>query len=200
MELETIKRVLLRAFVRVGYWPSLLAGRLMYKLGVWQQWDAIDEHVILGAIPVWGDLKRLRALGVIAVINLCEEFPGEPQKLTALGMTQLHLPTLDYHCPSLENIYKALDFIRSRSTAESASCESPAAAAAPRLRGKVYIHCKAGRGRSAAVALCYLMVSRGLTAADAARRLKQLRPAVRRHIDQDATIRAFDASCVNRVP
>ncbi len=187
MELTRIKRVLLRAFVRAGYWPSLLAGRLMYRLGLWRQWDVIDEHVILGAIPVWGDLKRLRALGVTAVINLCEEFPGEPEKLAAMGMTQLHLPTLDYHCPSLEDIGKALEFIRSQSAAE------PPGDAAPRPRGMVYLHCKAGRGRSAAVALCHLMTSRGLSAADAARLLKQLRPAVRRGLPEYVAVQAFEA-------
>lgn len=187
MALQGIKRLLIRAFVRVGYWPSLLAGRLMYKLGLWRQWDAIDEYVILGAIPVGGDLNRLRALGVTAIINLCEEFPGERQKLAALGMTQLHLPTLDYHCPSLDDINKALDFIR---THTGSGGKRPAAA---NPFERIYIHCKAGRGRSAAVALCYLMASRGLTAADAAKLLKQLRPAVRRRIHEQGPIRAFEA-------
>lgn len=187
MTLQSIKRLLLRALVRVGYWPSLLAGRLMYRLGLWRQWDAIDEHVILGAIPVRGDLERLHALGVTAVINLCEEFPGEPQKLAALGMTQLYLPTLDYHCPSLDDINTALDFIRTHTSSKG---KRPSAA---NPSGSIYIHCKAGRGRSAAVALCYLMVSRGLTAADAAKLLKQLRPAVRRGIHEQEPIRAFEA-------
>jgi atypical dual specificity phosphatase len=178
MALERTRRLLLRILVRVGYWPSLLAGRLMYALGLWRQWDAVDEHVLLGAIPVWGDLRRLRALGVTAVVNLCEEFPGQPARLAALGMTQLHLPTLDYHCPSLDDINTALDFIRRR--------------LADRPGEKIYVHCKAGRGRSAAVALCYLMASRGLGAADAARLIRQIRPLVRRRLDRLDPVRRFE--------
>lgn len=193
--MDAIKRMLLRAFVLLSYWPSLLAGRLMYRLGCWRQWDEIDEHIILGAIPVGRDLKRLRALGVTAVINLCEEFPGEPKKLAALGMTQLHLPTLDYHCPSLGDIITALDFIRTHTASPADAVPAdPPVAPLHSSRGKVYIHCKAGRGRSAAVALCYLMASRGLPAADAARLLKQLRPAVRRGLHEQGPIRALEAA------
>ena len=42
----------------------------------------------------------------------------------------------------------------------------------------VYVHCKAGRGRSATVALCWLMAHRDMTAEQAQEHLLSKRPHV----------------------
>ena len=62
--IRTIKRLLARLlFVPTLLWNMLL-GRVL-KIRNW--WDAVDEHVILGALPFSGDARRLHALGVGAV-------------------------------------------------------------------------------------------------------------------------------------
>mmetsp|Transcript_61248 Transcript_61248/g.164762 ORF Transcript_61248/g.164762 Transcript_61248/m.164762 type:complete len:179 (+) Transcript_61248:139-675(+) len=61
-----------------------------------------------------------------------------------LGMEQLWLPTIDHYEPRLEDLQQACDFIeRYRAKGE-----------------RVYIHCKAGHDRSAAVALAWMAYSR----------------------------------------
>jgi atypical dual specificity phosphatase len=107
-------------------------------------------------------LHQLAKLGVSAVVNLCEEFPGHERELGALGMIQLCLPTLDYHAPAEESILTGIEFIQEHAG-----------------RGqKVYVHCKAGRGRSATLVLCYLMVTRRWTPEQAYRHIKTARPQV----------------------
>jgi atypical dual specificity phosphatase len=75
-------------------------------------------------------------------VNLCEEYKGPIRKYQALGMTQLYLPTPDHFEPSVEDLQKAVRFIQ--------KFEQEGA-------GRVYVHCRAGHGRSAAVVLAWLL-------------------------------------------
>src|SRR5205085_7844864 len=137
-------------------------------IGRWHWWDAVDEHVIVGAVPSIRDLARLRELGVGAVVNLCDEFRGHDAELARLDLAQLCLPTLDYSHPSESDLRQGLTFIVEQIKADR----------------KVYVHCKAGRGRSATLVLCYLMAAYGLTAQEAYARLRRARPHVTRGLDQ----------------
>ena len=56
-------------------------------------------------------------------------------------MSQHIFPTLDFHPPTLENLREGLKIIT----------------AARSNKHTVYIHCKAGKGRSAVMTTCYLM-------------------------------------------
>src|SRR5205809_957096 len=76
----TLRR-LLRVFIFATYYPSLWFSRLMNLLGRWNWWDAVDEHVFVGAVPSIPDLRRLRALGVGAIVNMCDEFRGHEAAL-----------------------------------------------------------------------------------------------------------------------
>ena len=51
------------------------------------------------------------------------------------GIEQLQLPTLDTTPPSLEHLRDGVAFVRDRLTATGG-------------RGRIYIHCKGGRGRA----------------------------------------------------
>ena len=59
-------------------------------------------------------------------------------------------------------------------------------------KNTVYVHCKAGRGRSCAVVCCYL-VHRGMPADEAMEFVKHRRPHVSLGESQQAAIRAFEA-------
>ena len=64
------------------------------------------------------------------------------QEWKAMGVEQLKLPTVDYTgTPTQEHIEQAIQFIH-RHKADNNS---------------VYVHCKAGRTRSATVVACYLI-------------------------------------------
>jgi atypical dual specificity phosphatase len=69
------------------------------------------------------------------------EYQGPISYYSELGMKQLRLPTVDHYEPSVENMKDAVKFIKEY-----------------KLRNeKVYIHCKAGHGRAASIALCWMM-------------------------------------------
>lgn len=156
---------LVRFLIRASFYPTLFLNRAMCAVGVWRRWDWVDEHVAVGALPSARFLRQLADAGISAIVNLCVEYRGNERRLSALGMTQLHLPTLDYHRPCAEDIARAVDFIREQIATGN----------------KAYIHCKAGRGRSATIAVGYLMATRQISAEQAFLHLKSIRP----HIDSD---------------
>ncbi len=137
----------------------------MCAVGVWRRWDWVDEHVAVGALPSARLLRQLADADISALVNLCVEFSGNERRLAALGITQLHLPTLDYHRPCTDDIARAVEFIEAQIEAGK----------------KTYIHCKAGRGRSVTIAVGYLMAMRQIGAEEAFLHLKSIRP----HIDSD---------------
>jgi len=128
-------------------------------------WDQIDEHVLLGAVPFPSDVLRLKALGVCGVVTLNESYERlVPTSLyEAHGIENLVLPTRDYlYAPSFVNLCEAADFIH-----RNASC------------GKLtYVHCKAGRGRSTTVVICYLVQYKNMTPAEAYEHVRLRRPRV----------------------
>jgi len=158
------------------FYPSLAWNVLLGRvLGVRHWWDPIDDHVILGARPFPRDVARLAKLGVTAVVNTCAGFAGPVQQYEQSGIEQLWIPTIDFTPPSLESICQGVRFIQEQS-AEG---------------GKAYLHCKAGRGRSATVALCWLMAAREMTIEQAQQRLLECRPHVLRGLPQRAAVQQF---------
>ena len=138
------------------YYPTLaynvLLGRVL-KTRPW--WTRIDDDIILGALPFASVAEKLFDEGIRGVINTCMEYPGPTAEYDRLGIEQLWIPTIDFTHPSIESVRRGVEFI-GRIVAEG---------------GGVYIHCKAGRARSATIATCWFMQSRGMTAAEAQRLL-----------------------------
>ncbi|MFQ5491471.1 MAG: dual specificity protein phosphatase family protein [Phycisphaerae bacterium] len=165
---------ILRMAARVAFYPTLGFSRAMERLGRWNRWDWVDDHVLLGAMPSRSDLSRLQAMGVGAVINLCREFRGHTDELAERGLEQLHLPTVDYHSPRPADVLVGIRFITAKVEAG----------------GKVYVHCKAGRGRSATLVVCYLMSASGMSAQDAYSAVKSARPQVDRGLADRPVVRA----------
>ena len=162
--------LLRRWYAKAVFYPTLcwnfLLGRI-FKVRRW--WDYIDPLVIVGAFPFRRDVAALRSEGVRAVVNTCEEYAGPVREYTEHGIEQLRIPTTDFTHPRIGDIEQAVDFVQEHVK-----------------RGEmVYIHCKAGRARSATVAMCWLMKYRGLTPAQAQETLLQCRP----HINPRLTLR-----------
>jgi atypical dual specificity phosphatase len=164
-----------RAAIHATFYPTLGVNRLMCGLRLWRPWDPIDERFLLGSAPRRRDIPRLAALNVRAVVNLCAEFAGWPRLLAEYGISQLRLPTLDYHCPSETHLAIGVRFALE-------------ATGAGRV---VYAHCKAGRGRSATLAVCYLMAQRGVDAAEAEGLVRAVRAQIDRGIHARRPVRAL---------
>jgi atypical dual specificity phosphatase len=164
-----------RFLIRAIYPPSVGLNRVMCALGIWNPWDWVDDHLLLGAVPARRHVRQLANLGISAIVNMCDEFPGHEAEMAACGVTQFYLPVVDYYSPDVEVLERGVQFIRDRANAGQ----------------KTYLHCKAGQGRSATLALCYLMAAYNLPAAEAFARVQAVRPHIVRRLDQRPTVQEF---------
>jgi len=163
---------------RILFYPTLwwnLALSRVSKRRRW--WDWVDERVLLGAFPLRKHVEPLRAAGIGAVINTCREHAGPLDEYRRAGIEELRLPIVDFTSPTLEEVRTALAFMEKQMAQGR----------------KVYLHCKAGRGRSATIALCYLM-TKGMSAEDAQRRLLQQRPHVQTGLARRPVVQQFAAA------
>ncbi|XP_078447920.1 phosphatidylglycerophosphate phosphatase PTPMT2-like [Wolffia australiana] len=164
--LDGRKRAVVGVGARFLFYPTLLYNVVRNKIqSEFRWWDNVDEFLLLGAVPFPKDVLRLKRLGVSGVITMNEPYETlVPKSLYAAhGIENLVLPTRDYlFAPSFQAICKGVDFIHS-----NASC------------GKTtYVHCKAGRGRSTTVVLCYLVQHRQMDPISAYAHVRARRPRV----------------------
>ncbi len=152
-----------RLTARTIFYPTLawniLHGRVLRRRN-W--WDSIDSQIILGALPFARDVPAMAELGVRGVVNTCEEYVGPTKAYARFGIEQHHMPTIDFTHPKFQDVCQAVEFIEQHA-AKSQS---------------IYIHCKAGRARSATVAMCWLIKSQQISAAQAQTWLLDKRPHV----------------------
>ncbi|KAG8374683.1 hypothetical protein BUALT_Bualt10G0021400 [Buddleja alternifolia] len=160
------KRVFVGVGARALFYPTLLYNVVRNKIqSEFRWWDWIDEFVLLGAVPFPSDIHRLKELGVCGVVTLNESYETlVPSSLyEAHGIHHLVLPTRDYlFAPSLADICQAVDFIHENAL----------------HRRSTYVHCKAGRGRSTTIVLCYLVKYREMMPDAAYDYVKSIRPRV----------------------
>ncbi|CAA0823115.1 Putative dual specificity protein phosphatase DSP8 [Striga hermonthica] len=160
------KRILVGAGARALFYPTLLYNVVRNKIQAeFRWWDRIDNYVLLGAVPFPSDIHRLKELGVIGVVTLNESYETlVPSSLyEAHGIHHLVLPTRDYlFAPSLADICQAVDFIHENTLHKQST----------------YVHCKAGRGRSTTIVICYLVKYKQMMPAAAYEYVKSIRPRV----------------------
>ncbi|KAF0717280.1 Aste57867_2388 [Aphanomyces stellatus] len=130
-------------------------------------WTRITDHIILGALPLRNRNHhlQLQAEGVVAVVTMNQPYelektmlgvPVAPGKYLkgrrieeyfitgdwkALGIDQCFGTTNDFCPPTLDILIRCVEFTKQHID----------------QGGTVYIHCKAGRGRSTIVVAAYLM-------------------------------------------
>lgn len=166
-------------FARLLFLPTVAWNVLFCRvLAVRRWWSLIDEGVLLGAAPFEADVPALVAEGVTGVINLCAEYEGPREAYSRAGIRQLHLPTIDLTWPSLADVRRGVAFLDEHLAA-----------------GKtVYIHCKSGHNRSAALLLCWLMAAKNLAPREAQQWLQSRRPHVHRSLHQLRVVQQFSAT------
>lgn len=125
---------------RALFWPTL---PITFARRVGQWTTIVDDTVMIGGAPfdALGLPEKLYDEGVRGVINMCAEYKGPVRKYSRLGMSQLWLPTTDHFEPRVEDLKAAVEFMAQHEE-----------------RGEsVYVHCRAGHGRSAAAVLAYMI-------------------------------------------
>jgi len=163
-----------RFAARLYFWPTL-----PFTLGLRRGnlMTVMDSTVLVGVAPVAFSAQphRLHALGVRGVVNLCDEFRGDSREYARLGVEHLWLPTVDHFEPSVQHLRAAVEFIgRYKDRGE-----------------QVYVHCKAGHGRSAAVVFCWLFTQSPHSDPEAIAREMEFRRKVRKNIHLQPNVALF---------
>lgn len=122
------------AINRVVFYPQLYLMKLKYKCGLKQTpWDWIDDHVLMGGLPLEEHIEKLANLQISYAINLTYIYdPG--WCFARYNIEQLRLPTIDHREPNLQDINRGVELIQK----------------AVEEGKKIYVFCKGGHGRSAA--------------------------------------------------
>lgn len=128
-------------YIRNKIWPAR-----------WPAYNQITDSLYLGRLPLKNsnDHLRLKDEGIGAVLAVIESFenhskglftdPVTPEDWQALNVAFMQIETADFRPLSVLHLKQAVAFIDSQIAQGK----------------KVYVHCKAGRGRSAAVVVAYL--------------------------------------------
>ncbi|XP_054627990.1 phosphatidylglycerophosphatase and protein-tyrosine phosphatase 1 [Dunckerocampus dactyliophorus] len=154
---------------RLLFYPTLAYNVVMEKVSSRRWFDRVDETVLLGALPFKSMTKQLVEIenvrGVITMNEMYETkyFCNSAEEWEASGAEQLRLSTVDITgVPSLENLHRGVEFaLRHREKGNS-----------------VYVHCKAGRSRSATLAAAYLIRLHCVTPEEACQKLASIRPHI----------------------
>jgi protein-tyrosine phosphatase/membrane-associated phospholipid phosphatase len=156
--------------VLVGQYSSLL-----YYRGQCRPWDEVSPGLWIGRTLTDAEAATAIKQGVTAVLDLTAEF-AEAAPFRATNYR--NLPVLDLTAPTPDQLREAVQFI----TKESA-------------RGTVYVHCKIGYSRSAAVVGAYLLNSRRAAMAQKAiDLLRKARPSIIIRPEAREALRAFERS------
>ncbi|XP_051920006.1 phosphatidylglycerophosphatase and protein-tyrosine phosphatase 1 [Hippocampus zosterae] len=154
---------------RLLFYPTLAYNVVMEKVSSRRWFDRVDETVLLGALPFRSMTKQLvETENVRGVITMNENyetkyFCNSAEEWQAAGVEQLRLSTVDLTgVPTLENLHRGVEFaLRQREKGNS-----------------VYVHCKAGRSRSATLAAAYLIRLHCWTPEEACQKLASVRPHI----------------------
>ena len=159
---------LILAPVLLGQYLSLLHYRRQCRA-----WDHVTERVWIGRVLTDKEAVLAVNQGVTAVVDLTVNFS---EATPFRGTEYLQLPVLDLTAPTATQIDQAIAFIAAHSR-----------------RGIVFVHCKIGYSRSAAVVGAHLLASGTARDADAAiSRLRQIRPSIVIRPEAEEAIRRFD--------
>jgi atypical dual specificity phosphatase len=120
----------------------------------------IDEPFLLGSsTPSEAHLQNLYRQGFRIIISLLDDTEQPPRydsrHTIALGFKRYSIPIPDFGAPSLDQVYKFIDWL----------------AAVPRVE-KVLVHYEGGAGRTGTMAAAY-WIAKGASAADAIHKVRQ---------------------------
>ncbi len=145
------------------FWPIACSQYLMARAGLLQWYNEVyasdNGKVFMGGIP-WPEQIRKDLIDqakVSCVVNLVSE-----RKIDFPVQCRLDVPMTDFVHPTIEQIVPAVDFLD--------QCLSEGR--------NVYVHCRAGKGRSATVVMCWLVSRAGMTPMQAQKYLQAKRPQI----------------------
>jgi len=184
--LDKITCELNRMFARVTFLPTLAYNIAMERVSARRWYDRIDRTVILGALPFRSQYteKMVQAERIGGVVSMNEDyelalFSHQTPGWNKIGVDFLQLSTTDiFQAPNQDKLERGVEFInRIAPTGNS-----------------VYVHCKAGRTRSATLVGCYLMALHKWTPEQAVQHMREIRPHILLHTKQWDALRTYYAN------
>ena len=139
----------------------------------------ITAHLFLGSQYNLLGLRKLKTLGVTAIVNMRTH--NDYSDAEHEGIKYLHLPTVDNTPPPLEVLIKGADFIDNEI----------------KNGGSVYVHCRQGLGRGPTMAMAYL-IKTGLTYEDAYAMIKRVRIFINPRPGQIARLKELEEYYSNK--
>ena len=172
-------------FGRITFLPSLALNVVLERTTPRTWWNRIDSKVVLGALPFRGEHAKniVEKENVKGVVSMKEDyelafFSNQKPEWNAIGAYFLQLPTTDiFEAPSQEKLHDGVKFINS-------ICDK-------NPQSSIYVHCKAGRTRSATLVGCYLIEKYGMTPEEAVSLMVKKRPHVLLRSKQWEALRQF---------
>ncbi|KAF7405935.1 hypothetical protein HZH68_005304 [Vespula germanica] len=184
-------------FARVTFYPTLLYNILMEKITSRNWYDRIDETVILGALPFRSMTKQLvEKENMKAVVSMNEDYElallsNSEKDWKKYNVEFLQLSTTDiFEVPCQKKLKMGVDFINKfRCTDRKLKNDNHNDDIKETV--SVYVHCKAGRTRSATLVGCYLMMKNGWVPEEAMDYMRSKRQHILLHRVQRHALRLF---------
>ncbi|XP_055523659.1 phosphatidylglycerophosphatase and protein-tyrosine phosphatase 1 isoform X1 [Wyeomyia smithii] len=192
-------------FARISFYPTLFYNVFMEKVTKRNWYDRVDENMILGALPFRSVAPEMvRQENIKAVVSMNEDyelwlFSNNRERWAKLGVDFLQLATTDiFESPCQEKLWSGVRFINQflpRDKRMAALKEDNVGNGSQEDRvGTVYVHCKAGRTRSATLVGCYLMMRNGWSPERAVEHMRACRPHVLLGSKQWEALRIFHST------
>ncbi|XP_006865161.1 PREDICTED: phosphatidylglycerophosphatase and protein-tyrosine phosphatase 1 [Chrysochloris asiatica] len=170
---------------RLLFYPTLLYTLFRGKMPgrAHRDWyHRIDSTVLLGALPLRKMTRRLvQDENVRGVITMNEEYEtrflcNSSKEWKREGVEQLRLSTVDMTgVPTLANLHKGVEFVLKYQS----------------LGQCVYVHCKAGRSRSATMVAAYLIQVHNWSPEEAVRFITKIRSHIHVRTGQLEVLKEF---------
>jgi protein-tyrosine phosphatase len=143
---------------------------------------AVDAHVWRGAAPSAAGYGELAAHGVDTIVDLRAEEDVDPptELLDRLDMRLVRIPLRDGQAPTSDEVQQFLDVVRN-------------------ARGRVFVHCGAGVGRTGTMAAAYLVKTGQASGFEALRRNLSVGPPSLEQIAFAADLSGNDVAQPNTI-
>ncbi|KAF4744061.1 Phosphatidylglycerophosphatase and protein-tyrosine phosphatase 1, partial [Perkinsus olseni] len=160
----------------VLFWPTFAWNYLLYIRSNDDWYSTIAElptggKLLLGPAPVFASMREtlVEQAGVsVFVSTLDRDFAGPSVESRSFPMT-------DFVSPDLPTVEAAVDYIDEQLEAGKS----------------VYVHCKAGKGRSGTIVICWLMKHFRMTPEDAQAYLAKARPQILKVLYKREVVREY---------
>jgi hypothetical protein len=148
---QPLGRIWLRVLARLMEWLTDLQPKQL-------NYSEVTPQLAVGGAFRKRQIKRLKHHGVTAVVDCRLEARDDPDALRQSGIEFLHLPTLDRHGFTYQQLHEGVDWVLDH-IADG---------------GRAFLHCEHGVGRGPLMA-CAVLVGQGYTAPEALRIVRSAR-------------------------